>query len=422
MSLTNVVGSGSADEKLVVNDWMTEVDKVTRMESNKDGDATLMTGSVGSWFSVLFCILSLSIDYGVIMPSLWIFLRSLDPNVHEVWLGVVLSAFQISSILVSPFVGWWLDKRPMKEVLVTQLWISIAGNAMYSLSTSVPMVVVSRFICGAGSTCFLCANLYIIRTTTVTERSSAFSKLSGSQLIGLLLGPAFNYPLTQMPHLSLGWIELTPLNAVGLFMCVILLVGVVLVHTLFREPSARVALEAEQDREMSWVQKVQSIASLGTVALVVCGSVSSFNQIALESALPPITFAFWDFGQLENSLVYTALTVLLLLWYLLLGLFLTKRLSDRVLMLFAWVFVGSGVIFLVTVYMLARAWLFWQFCVGAATIASSIPFFDSTTGSLLSKMVTDPMLQGRAQSFMSSIKGLGIVAGNHPCAVRVLCS
>jgi MFS family permease len=362
-----------------------------------------------SYASLLICMMCLSIDYSVVMPSLWLFLRSLDPDVPEAILGVGLSAFQLSSVCFSPLMGLWLDRRPTKEVVVMQIWISVAGNIMYSFSTHVWMVVASRFVCGLGSTVGLSASVFVIRSTTEENRSSAFTKLYGVTLLGLLIGPVFNYPLTQLPHFVIMGVTMNSLNSVGLLMAVIMLLALLMVHILFREPPESAPAKEEH---LTWVEKMRSIASVGTVSLAITAFVSSMNQVSLEASLPPITLLYYGFGQLQNSYVYTALTGYLLVWYLINGFFLTQKLQDRVRLLLAWCCVGAGTLFLILTGVLqGRTWYFWEFCVGSALVATSIPFFDSATGSLFSKMHSNPSLQGRAQGILSMAKGVGILIG-----------
>lgn len=158
----------------------------------------------------------------------------------------------------------------MKEIIVFQLWISICGNISYSLSTTVWQVVLSRFVCGIGSTVGLCATVYVIRTTTTENRSGAFSKLNGSTLLGLLFGPAFNYPLTQLPHFTFLGVTITSLNAAGLMMTIFLFIAIGLIHLLFQEPPRVVSSEEMEDKQISWVEKVKSIASFASIALACC--------------------------------------------------------------------------------------------------------------------------------------------------------
>ena len=65
------------------------------------------------------------------MPSLWLYLKQLDPEVPELFFGVCLGAFNASQMLFSPLFGYWLDRRPMKEVVVFCLAVGIIGNSVY---------------------------------------------------------------------------------------------------------------------------------------------------------------------------------------------------------------------------------------------------------------------------------------------------
>ena len=68
-----------------------------------------------SKFSVFSAAFILSVDYSVVMPSVWLFLLSLDENVGEYFLGLVIGAFNLGGLIVQPIFGKWLDKRPIRE-------------------------------------------------------------------------------------------------------------------------------------------------------------------------------------------------------------------------------------------------------------------------------------------------------------------
>jgi hypothetical protein len=150
---------------------------------------------------------------------------------------------------------------------------------------------------------------------------------------------------------------ITSLNAAGLMMVLFLLASVGLIHLLFTEPVVvNNDLDELLEKKLSWFEKVKSIASVASVSLAACLFVSSMNQLALETSLPPITLLLWQFGQLDNSLVYTSLAAYLVCWYVVLGFCLTKKLSDRVLLFIAWCCVGAGTIFLVVVGFIQSTW------------------------------------------------------------------
>jgi hypothetical protein len=71
-------------------------------------------------------------------------------------------------------------------------------------------------------------------TGVKAERSAQFSYLSAVMMLGMIVGPGLNYPLTLVPRRPLlGSLELNSLNVVGLVLaavCALLLVLVVRQH------------------------------------------------------------------------------------------------------------------------------------------------------------------------------------------------
>lgn len=55
--------------------------------------------------------------------------------------------------------------------------------------------------------------------------------------------------------------------------------------------------------------------------------------------------------------------------------------------------------------------LVWQWILGASFFVSSIPFYESVLGSLFSKLLDNPQLDGRGQSIMTSTKALASIFG-----------
>ncbi len=98
---------------------------------------------------------------------------------------------------------------------MTQLWIGVAGNTLYSLAPNVWVVLVSRCVCGMGSTVGLSAQMFVIRTTSETERSAAFTQLSGLMVLGMLAGPALQLPLSLLPRMEvMSWFVVSHLRCV----------------------------------------------------------------------------------------------------------------------------------------------------------------------------------------------------------------
>ncbi len=88
------------------------------VNSIEDGRAAVVKANTATKLTVLACVLAIAIDYAVVMPSIWLYLRSFDPAVSEYMMGLATGAFALSSFLLQYPVGVWLDRRSSKEVLV----------------------------------------------------------------------------------------------------------------------------------------------------------------------------------------------------------------------------------------------------------------------------------------------------------------
>jgi MFS family permease len=111
------------------------------------------------------------IDYGVVMPSMWRYQQTFDENITELFFGVTIASFSAAGMIFSPLFGYvrstgfylrhilsvteflrmWLDRRPMKEVMIVLSLISVLGSAMYGLSLNNWMILGARIMCGIGS-------------------------------------------------------------------------------------------------------------------------------------------------------------------------------------------------------------------------------------------------------------------------------
>lgn len=84
------------------------------------------------------------------MPSLWLYLKTLDPHVPEYFFGLIMGGFNLASMLASPFFGYWMDRRPMKEIIVFCMFVGVIGNATYALAPNIYVVMLGRLISGVG--------------------------------------------------------------------------------------------------------------------------------------------------------------------------------------------------------------------------------------------------------------------------------
>lgn len=67
-----------------------------------------------------------SIEYGIIMPSLWTYLQSLDGS--QTQLGFCLASFSSARLLALPLVGFWADRRTIKVRMDHRLFLMYLGS------------------------------------------------------------------------------------------------------------------------------------------------------------------------------------------------------------------------------------------------------------------------------------------------------
>lgn len=364
---------------------------------------------------VLVVAMTLSVEYAVIIPSVWLYLKSFDSTVTETMLGLVIGCYGGTSLVLQPLIGFWIDtRRCLKEVIVFQVWAVVFGNLLYFIAWSVPMVIVSRIVSGVGGTIFLSVSVYIIRSTTEEQRSPAFAMLQACMMLGMVVGPALNYPLSKINEL--GWV--TQYSAVGLFMAIVQLVALAIFHAGFVEPLPPLDFpEAPTLTVLAGIKSLSSVLSFPTLSLMISQFAVVFNQSSLEVVLTPILLQYYGFHQVENSLFYCATSVYMIGAFAFVGGLLAKRFTDRILMMCGWIsLVGGIVILLLCEINLEPHMPIWAFSIGIAIFVTATAFFESSVGSLFSKLVTrQGGQQAASQSVLMMFQTLATIFG--PIAV-----
>ncbi|XP_074860053.1 major facilitator superfamily domain-containing protein 8-like isoform X2 [Carettochelys insculpta] len=343
-------------------------------------------------FTIGLLFLSGGIEYAVILPTIWAYLQTLHAQPY--FLGLGISAFSLSGLLVAPLFGHWSDRsRRTKAIILFANLFEIAGNFMYFMGVSKWLLLGSRLVAGVGTGVGASIFGYLTRTTTSQERATVFAAVMACRQVGLLIGPACNLFL-RLCNFRLGPFEVNKFTSPGLFMCLLWillqLVVVVMYYDLQPLPHPpRAALVAGEEEEEPLVQpeadreetaKHRSYGSAGTaqrapaeppegdesryvpnghlaeeegggkemsrfhkfrtvreylreevVVLLTAQFITLFNQTALETLVTPITQRYLSFGELENSIMYFLCGIEVICGFFLVRC-LSSRLPDRVIL------------------------------------------------------------------------------------------
>jgi len=382
-------------------------------------------GRMSTWkfvVTICFSVFLQGIDYGIVMPSMLAYMTSKDsdPEENKDWLslffGITLSAFSLASLVTAPIFGMWYDRRPMKEVALFLSFLALGGSMMYALAVANWMILVGRIICGMAYNIFTGANVYVIRTTSISERSGLFTKITMAFAIGTALGPAINFPLSKIGDYYFGPFEFSANSSPGFLMAALFFLNALTFMFLFEEPIFVPEAEGEKANRTCLQEWLAIFSKFSCVVLIITQFLVIFTQSTVEVLVTPQTHQWYDFDPFQNSLLFTGMTVVVVLAIVAVG-FMVKWFQDRSLLMMGHTLVGAGTVVFVIFLVLSpenRTTFFipiWQFCFVCALYVAAIAFYQTVLGSLFSKLLDDPPLEGRGQSVMGSASAAGAIVG-----------
>ncbi|XP_071805299.1 uncharacterized protein [Asterias amurensis] len=193
------------------------------------------------------------IEYAVVLPTLNEYLGSLDGD--ATFFGIVMAAFSFSGVLTSPLYGLFQDRFHRTKILILFANLfEIAGNFLYFVGGTKYMLLGSRLVSGVGAGVGSSIFAQISRTSTEKGRASALSTASGARQIGLLLGPALNFPLNSLDF-NIGPFHVNKFSGPGILMCILYVVLEFVVLFLFYDipplDKQDIILAAEENSALS---------------------------------------------------------------------------------------------------------------------------------------------------------------------------
>lgn len=374
-------------------------------------------------------------EYAIIIPTLNGYLNYL--GAERYFLGLVLSAFSLTGLISAPIYGRISDRtRTSKICIIVGNVLEIGGNFMYFASTSGHMTLFSRLIAGLGAGAASSIYGMISWTTTEDERTKAFSKCMLFRQIGIVVGPAFNIVLNSIDS-TIGPFKINSFNSPGLLMASVWTLHTLLIIFLYKDPkldlvTAEAVNHTVQTGEYEHINPTPECSSHTTIRVrsfkdeflrdevIVCltaNFLGIFCQCSMETALAPITKLFFDWGGLQNSILFGVGGAVVALGYVSLG-FISKRVPDRGLLLY-------GVIGMVIVYVMYTStflilwihqneinasWVLPMFIVLTAVLTISLPYAWASQASLFSK-ITSKETQSFNQGIRIASLGIGQILG-----------
>lgn len=199
-----------------------------------------------------------AVEYGIIMPSLYQYLRKVGGGLPEdslgSYYGIILASFSFSSMCVKPVLGAWCDARSFREVYLATFSVSIAGNIVYAFAEllgSWHFLLIGRLLSGVGAANSALSAAYITRAVEPSQLTPYLSKISLAFPLGLVVGPAVN-GVTALVDFKLGPLELDDKNSPGALLALLQLLQMLALLFLLVEPPAYSEEARENTRLQGW--------------------------------------------------------------------------------------------------------------------------------------------------------------------------
>lgn len=197
--------------------------------------------------SVLICINVMDSVMGAIVgPSLIFYVNQLGGSKNEY--GMMLSIVSLSSIIMIPIYGNWVDSNgnKYKPPYITSFILGIISSLIYFLVILLPQgpiavnsLMLSRFLSGMSIAGRTLSYSWVASTIIPDKQRNIYTLLSMSRTLGMVLGPLANLLVseidTEFNILGLK-IPVDPNNSVGLVMLGGEVLLVILTLLIFRDP------------------------------------------------------------------------------------------------------------------------------------------------------------------------------------------
>lgn len=144
---------------------------------------------------LLFAIFLDLVGFGMAFPDVQLRVEQFarDQRIQNPgWLiGVILSSYFITQILVSPRWGALSDRIGRKPVLVACTALSAMSMVTYAFAHSIWAILLSRLFAGFAAANVVVGQAYIADVTPEDQRPGAMGRVSAAISAGLIVGPVF---------------------------------------------------------------------------------------------------------------------------------------------------------------------------------------------------------------------------------------
>jgi MFS family permease len=275
--------------------------------------------------ALLFLVFMDLAGFGMLLPDVQ--LRAERLGAPGWMIGVILSSMFVVQTLVSPVWGGVSDRTGRKPVIVACTLLSGIAMLVYTQSTVVWIILLSRILAGFGAANVATVQAALADSATQEERTAVMGQLGAASTTGLIVGPAIGgFLASQGGALILGGVA-------GLCSLIGTLAVILFV------PNTRPSVQDRERKRAGW-RMLQGHRVL--IVLFSVASVGWFSLACLEGTFGRLLERNLGQGQLAFGLIFAYESLLSVLVQSLLVKRASDRLGDRQLLTWAFVLQGFG--------------------------------------------------------------------------------
>ena len=132
----------------------------------------------------------------MIVPLLPFYARAFGASATAV--GILVSAFSLAQLAVAPLWGSLSDRYGRRPAILAGLLVSAFAYGIFALAASVPVLLLSRLVQGAGGGTIGVVQAYVADASTPEQRTRSLGWLSAVTSLGAVAGPAFGSAMISL--------------------------------------------------------------------------------------------------------------------------------------------------------------------------------------------------------------------------------
>jgi DHA1 family tetracycline resistance protein-like MFS transporter len=345
---------------------------------------------------LLLMVLTILIDFigfGLVIPLLPFWAERLGAS--PVQIGLIITLYALAQFLFTPVLGSLSDRYGRKPVILISILIGACSMVLTALATSLPILLLARFIGGIGASNIGSAQAVVSDVTAPEERAKGMGLIGAAIGLGFVIGPALGGLLALRGATVPFWV------AAGIALLNAALVLLFLPET--RGAQKRSAEETYRRNILfSGWHRVMHYPSV--FLLVVVNLLYTVAFTSMETVFPLFTQQVFGWGASQNGYVFTYIgSIIVIMQGGLVG-WLVKRWKEQGVLLTGLVLMVIGFVFLAFSTQLALLLL----TLGILSVGDGAV---TPTVSTLLSFACPAEVQGEMLGLAQGVAGLGRIVG-----------